>query len=881
MELPECPVCLQVYNNEETIPRVLSCGHSACEACLTLLPQRFPNTIRCPACNQLVLYPPHPHGPSALPKNIDLLRFIHQQHPFPNPNPNSSQPLKTINPTSSQPQFLPRLWSEDFYSNWKDWILPMDSVSVEEMSDDLCSVFQGRITSFSSPSPIRLSCFRENQMVSLVRVASSFLSDPASAFNFSYVARIMEALNRMDERGRDELGSIVRALSRQFRVCKVYGLWMNSEDGCIFLVCERFQGNLLERLNESRNGVAADLDGLTDEKLNWGIEDGMLGIAMAGMELFEAVIGFHSEGLVSGCLALSCFRFDDFGRIYADPNEILVTGRRVRKCIAEATSEKRISDYLDTEVTFTNLLKTQAFVSPEVLFELLYNESIVPECGSLGFSVGYGSDVWSLACILVRILIGNPFTEELFRSLHRLFSTTSEENRSERLDLYMGWMEKVSSALGNILGTKFASLQHILCRCLSFDPESRPLVTDAWRCIRELVIKPHVDILASVKGTIAKENAVHCLILGELCHLLKETENKSESQEKDDSSGADVDQVGEMRVNRDLFEGMSVGTVKSIDLQGHLDCITGLAVGGGFLFSSSSDKTVHVWSLQDFAHLQSLRGHEHRVMAVVFVDEEQPLCISGDSGGGIFVWGIGLSLGQEPLQKWYEQKDWRYTGIHALTVSGTEYLYTGSGDKSIKAWSLRDYTLTCTMNGHKSVVSTLAVCDGILYSGSWDGTIRLWCLNDHSPLTVLGDVAPGNMASVLSLSVDSHMLVAAHENGFVKIWRHDVLVRSTQTRDGAIFALGMEGKWIFMGGWNKTVYVQELAGDDFEIDTRSVGSIACDSVITALLYWQGKLFVGFADKVIKMSILYSRASNARHRGLSNIDFSCTANPSSL
>ena len=47
------------------------------------------------------------------------------------------------------------------------------------------------------------------------------------------------------------------------------------------------------------------------------------------------------------------------------------------------------------------------------------------------------------------------------------------------------------------------------------------------------------------------------------------------------------------------------------------------------------------------------------------------------------------------------------------------------------------------MNGHKSVVSALAVFDGVLYSGSWDGTIRLWSLNDHSPLTVLGEDTPG------------------------------------------------------------------------------------------------------------------------------------------
>lgn len=93
--------------------------------------------------------------------------------------------------------------------------------------------------------------------------------------------------------------------------------------------------------------------------------------------------------------------------------------------------------------------------------------------------------------------------------------------------------------------------------------------------------------------------------------------------------------------------------------------------------------------MQDFSHVNTFRGHEHRVMALVYVGDEQ-LCISADSGGGIFVWSSSFPLGQEPLKKWYEQKDWRYTGIHALTFfSGNGNLYTGSGDKAIKVWSVK------------------------------------------------------------------------------------------------------------------------------------------------------------------------------------------------
>ena len=48
--------------------------------------------------------------------------------------------------------------------------------------------------------------------------------------------------------------------------------------------------------------------------------------------------------------------------------------------------------------------------------------------------------------------------------------------------------------------------------------------------------------------------------------------------------------------------------------------------------------------------------------------------------------------------------------------------------------------------------------------------------------------------------------------------------------------------------------MQELAGDDFQVDVRAIGSIPCDSVITALSYWEGKLFVGFGDRTVKVCL---------------------------
>jgi hypothetical protein len=61
------------------------------------------------------------------------------------------------------------------------------------------------------------------------------------------------------------------------------------------------------------------------------------------------------------------------------------------------------------------------------------------------------------------------------------------------------------------------------------------------------------------------------------------------------------------------------------------------------------------------------------------------------------------------------------------------------------------------------------VASGILYSGRWGGTIRSWWLTDHTPLSVLEDDVPGNIAPVLSISTEASFVVSSYENGYVKV----------------------------------------------------------------------------------------------------------------
>ena len=192
MESPECPVFLQSFDERDAIPRVLSCGHSVCEACLAELPQRYQDTIRCPACTQLVKYPSQ-QGPSSLPKNIDLLRLSLQHSPSPSSSSSSDHSqIPNQRSTTNSCYYHPPFSSHELYVTWKDWILPHDAV----LTDDHC------IGWFSSTKG--RGCFGVNRSVSLAPIVC-FPPRDRSKFRFSYVAWVIKCLEGLNEGVKEEL----------------------------------------------------------------------------------------------------------------------------------------------------------------------------------------------------------------------------------------------------------------------------------------------------------------------------------------------------------------------------------------------------------------------------------------------------------------------------------------------------------------------------------------------------------------------------------------------------------------------------------------------------------------------------------------------------
>ncbi|KAK8916202.1 hypothetical protein KSP39_PZI023253 [Platanthera zijinensis] len=823
MESPECPVCLQPYEFAGgTVPRVLQCGHSACESCLSALPRSAaaPSTIRCPACNVLVRIPDL--GPSALPKNIDLLRFCSSD--------SRSLDLDTTSIPNSKPNpnplIIPVPWTESLYSNWKALVLPHESISSVSFKSGLETT-----TAFLSSS----SSTTKNRRVSLIPVAA-FNYNESGRLRLSYIARVMDSLTRMGEDSRGKLRLLMDAsLNRCRGISRVFGLWMDPAEDLsrLFIVCECFDKGILDVLNEGKgmNHIGT--------------------FAMMAVEICEAVIEMHSQGIICGCLSPDCFAFDEYGRCILDLSRVLVSGKRIHGEIRGAS----VSD-------------SAVFASPEV-FLYLQGSVSAADCG-FDDILCYESDVWCLACVIAMMLSGDAtLGNDLFKGFHGFFCREVAEDPSSELllDCYETWKEKtvlgfrVLEKMVLVLEVELQSLFQLLKSSLSYQPQNRPQIKELWSCIRNFLTKSQIASLASTDEFEMKGGFFSCSIIGDICSMLSDTITHPIKHVVDAGSldNTDVSRVcssthrskhaKQDQVWEGLSEGLDSDGFMSICLDAHHDCVIALAIGGGYLLSASFDKTIKMWSLQDFSLVQTLKGHEHKIMAMVVIDGAQPLCISGDSRSGIFIWHVGISTGQESLTNWYEHNDWRYSGIHSLAVSGTSHLYTGGGDKSIKAWSLQDYSLSCVMSGHRSTVSSLTVSNGVLYSGSWDGIIRLWSLYDHSLLSELGDNTPGSSYPVLSLSAGPHFVLSSYEDGCIKVWKNDLFVTSVKIQKGAIFAVHVDSRLLCTGGLDMVVSIQELFEDELHVDVRPVASVMVDSVITSLLHWHGKLFVGFSNKI--------------------------------
>jgi WD40 repeat protein len=373
-----------------------------------------------------------------------------------------------------------------------------------------------------------------------------------------------------------------------------------------------------------------------------------------------------------------------------------------------------------------------------------------------------------------------------------------------------------------------------LLKCSAADSSSSPRVVDLWRKLKELAEEELLEIPPHLT-----DNKLNVEIL--------ESESPIEPETADEAREASIVEVTPS-LSRALID-ITDGDPEVTTLQGHMDTVSCLSVVGSYLISASFDRTLRLWSLNDYRMVQAFRGHEHRITALA-VHEASELCISGDYGGYIYAWNVASrDNSATPVAVWQEHQDWRYSGVASVAISGDGLLYSGSGDRTIKAWSTSDFKQVATMEGHKGVVSALMVEGQFLFSGSWDGTIRLWWRPDHTPLTCFGGGSSAGGIRSLAKCPASGLLFSGHDFGVIQIWKEEDCVGTVKAHTGVISALTVGQDWLYSSSWDGLVKAWPLQ-DLLSSSPIPVERKCSHSAVTALhLSEHDKLFVGTSQKV--------------------------------
>jgi phospholipase A-2-activating protein len=182
-------------------------------------------------------------------------------------------------------------------------------------------------------------------------------------------------------------------------------------------------------------------------------------------------------------------------------------------------------------------------------------------------------------------------------------------------------------------------------------------------------------------------------------------------------------------------------------LQGHQYQVTGVGItSSGQIVSSSLDKSLKIW--QQGECKATLEGHEGPINCMVVLPDN---LVNGS----------------------HDAED--------TTVA------TGSGDKTIRLWSVSQGKCIKTIHGHEDTVRTLAVLPNVgIVSGSHDFTLKVWALSGELLTELIGH---SRIIFTAAVSPDTSLIASGGDDNTARVWRLDGTCVQVLEHPGCVWAV--------------------------------------------------------------------------------------------
>ncbi|KAI7867670.1 WD40-repeat-containing domain protein [Spinellus fusiger] len=217
---------------------------------------------------------------------------------------------------------------------------------------------------------------------------------------------------------------------------------------------------------------------------------------------------------------------------------------------------------------------------------------------------------------------------------------------------------------------------------------------------------------------------------------------------------------------------------------GHTDMIICLdrSNDGEVLVTGSKDKTARVWKIdveadpsQRYLCAGVCVGHTESVGAIAFARKSAHFMITGSQDRTIKYWNLRDIDLAAPSKDVHVRSLYTHQAhekdINSISIAPNDKIFaTGSQDKTAKIWNVDTGALLGVCKGHKRGVwcTRFSTVDQVLATGSSDKTVKIWSLKDFTCLKTF----EGHTNSVLRVDflTAGLQLVSSGSDGLVKLW---------------------------------------------------------------------------------------------------------------
>lgn len=349
-------------------------------------------------------------------------------------------------------------------------------------------------------------------------------------------------------------------------------------------------------------------------------------------------------------------------------------------------------------------------------------------------------------------------------------ATTVEERLKEDVDAERGKLRKeFSSRVAAVTSASFTSFtdkcHRLAVTCLAVSPDSRLVYTaskDAGLVVWEVAGGRRVHRVPGGKRGAEASSTGHCSSVLALAV----------------SSDGTLLASGDLAKNIYIWSSQGGKLTRLHIFKGHRDAVSGLVFRRGThtLYSSSWDRSVKVWSVDERAYVETLFGHQDRICGLAAGARERCLTAGGRDGTAR-VWKI-----VEESQLVFNGPQ---TSIDNIALLNEEHWVTAGEDGHLALWGIhkkkplavvhKSHGVDAT-NGEPNWVSALEArtnSDTVL-TGSRDGWVRVWAAGEgFRTLRQVAQIELAGFVNCLAISACGGWLVAAvgQEHRLGRWWR--------------------------------------------------------------------------------------------------------------